>query len=740
MHEKFSTKPMSDLLAGICVLVTRPSHQADNLVDLIELQGGEALRFPTLEIQANADRDALMATIGNIADFDIAIFISINAVSHGVRYLPVDGKRPLLAAIGPSTSRALVEAGFKTDIKAKRGFTSEALLYEPALRDVTGKKIVIFRGNGGRALLGRELEQRGAEVTYAEVYRRDRPEELDPEIESRIAAGTIDVITATSAETLFSLYDLADEQSVTELVRIQLVTTSDRVVKKAAALGFEQPALLATGPDDQALVEAILNWRQTIGHVDGETEGQSNDPIDNQTDDQNDSVTRTTMTKPGQPEPDYITDAGEEVEMAVTEDHDAADTGNPNQSGQTDDESAIATEESTATETPTTKPVPAKRGSGFLSLLAILLSLAALAASAYVWWLLQQTGSATVNAQAATADTIAATQQKIATLGGRLDENLARVSGIDASRGRFESSIDDMRSSVETLTARVYGAEQSIDSVKGISASARNNWVRAEAEYYLQAANSRLQLARDPAAALAALEAADDRLKSLGSPTLYSVRQELAGEIAALRAVPRPDMEGIAHSLNGLAGRVEQLPLKNASPDSYQATEKAGEEETPSAMDRASATISRVFTSMVSIKRTDEAANPLLSGDEEFFLKRNLELQLQTARLALLRGEPANYTESLRTARNWLQTHFKTEAASVQSALRSLTELEKENIAPGLPDISGSLRLLRLSAPPDVTTPTRPATNNLTPTQPGPVPVVPTAGDTTETTSTEDTR
>ena len=116
-------------------------------------------------------------------------------------------------------------------------------------------------------------------------------------------------------------------------------------------------------------------------------------------------------------------------------------------------------------------------------------------------------------------------------------------------------------------------------------------------------------------------------------------------------------------------------------------------------MAKAKAAVVGALSSMISIKRTDEEATPLLSRDEEFFLKRNLELQLQTARLALLRGDAANYGESLRTARNWIQTHFLADSATVASAITTVTELEAEEIAPQLPDISGSLRLLRIATP-----------------------------------------
>ena len=660
---------MNDELSGTTVLVTRPRHQAENLVRLIEDRGGTALRFPALAIESDISHDELAREIGPVNDYDIAVFISANAVEYGAQFLPQNERLPLLAAIGPSTARALTAAGFECDIKATHGFTSEALLREPEFREIEGKKILIFRGEGGRALLGRELERRGATVTYAEVYKRDRPDRLDPAVEASLSAGEIDAVSATSVETLVNLYELAQDDTLDDLLAARLVTASERVVKKASALGFEHPVLLAGAPGDEALVDALIEWRR------GEA-AQSTDE---------------TMT------PDSEVPADEDAMEAVD-----------------DSPSVVEAPRETVRETVTAPPPVAarpSRGGSVLSLVAILLSLAALAAAAWLWWQQQQGGAqaaAAFNAASAgmqadienVQSDIDDLQDEVSELDGKLDENATRTAQLLGGSGRTESQIEDLADSVDAATARLQGIEKSVDDLRGVSAAARDNWVRAEAEYFLQAANSRLQLARDPQAALAALQAADDRFESLADPALFRVRQQLGAEIEALRSVPQPDIEGIAHTLNGLARRVDELPLINSEPDPF--TSGADEPlEGDGAMAKARAAVVGAVTSMISIKRTDEEATPLLSRDEEFFLKRNLELQLQTARLALLRGDAANYGESLRTARNWLQAHFLADSATVTSAITTLTELEAEEIAPQLPDISGSLRLLRIATPAD---------------------------------------
>ena len=166
-------------LAGLGILVTRPAHQADRLCELIKQAGGRALRFPVIEILPPHDTAPLAALIDTLDDADIAIFISANAVEHGLALLRARRDLPAalkLAAIGRSTGAALrATLGRGPDICPAERFDSEALLALEAMQKVHGKRIVIFRGEGGREVLAETLRARGATVEYADVYRRARP-------------------------------------------------------------------------------------------------------------------------------------------------------------------------------------------------------------------------------------------------------------------------------------------------------------------------------------------------------------------------------------------------------------------------------------------------------------------------------------------------------------------------------------------------------------------------------------
>jgi uroporphyrinogen-III synthase len=249
-------------LAGVRVLVTRPAEQARELARRIEAEGGEAVVFPVLAIEPVIDLAAVRAAIGPVRDYDVVVFVSRNAVAHGHALLERRSPgAPLIAAIGPSTARALEALGATVAIRPAAGYTSEALLADPALRDLRGRRVLIVRGHGGRELLAETLRARGATVAYAEVYRRAAAHADASALRARWHSRGMDLVTALSIETLDALRVALGDEGHALLAGAALVTASDRVIKRAAALGLNS-VVQARGPDDAALVEAMIAWRR----------------------------------------------------------------------------------------------------------------------------------------------------------------------------------------------------------------------------------------------------------------------------------------------------------------------------------------------------------------------------------------------------------------------------------------------------------------------------------------------
>lgn len=250
-------------LTGIGVLVTRPEHQAHHLCQLIESEGGAAVRYPALVIKARPDRAAVRAAIGPADRYELVIFTSANAVRFGADFL--DQRRDVrIAAIGPSTAAALNAAGYRVSVLPTEGADSESLLALPDLAHMAKQHVLIVRGSGGREMLTEVLTARGAQVHHAEVYTREPAQPtlaLQSEVELLWRQGGLRAYTATSVELLEAMVGIVTQRCRELMDSTALVTGSPRVVDAAARLGLGSPVVLADSPDDGALTGALIRWR-----------------------------------------------------------------------------------------------------------------------------------------------------------------------------------------------------------------------------------------------------------------------------------------------------------------------------------------------------------------------------------------------------------------------------------------------------------------------------------------------
>lgn len=251
-------------LAGASILVTRPAAQAQNLCSLIEQQGGRAIRVPMMDITAPQNPMPAAACISRLKEFDIAIFISVNAVVHGLGMLAQGQQLPhqvKIATVGKRTAEELAQHGYSPTIVPIE-FNSEGLLATDAMQApaMAGKKVLIFRGEGGRELLAETLRQRGAHVEYAEVYRRTKPKQGLADAMRPWVAQDIDAVVITSNEGLQNFYDLAsDEGLIKNFLDLPLVVVSERANILASELGFTKKPVVASDPSDIAIVAALYS-------------------------------------------------------------------------------------------------------------------------------------------------------------------------------------------------------------------------------------------------------------------------------------------------------------------------------------------------------------------------------------------------------------------------------------------------------------------------------------------------
>lgn len=337
-----------------------------------------------------------------------------------------------------------------------------------------------------------------------------------------------------------------------------------------------------------------------------------------------------------------------------------------------------------------------KKGSGGVAWLALIIALIAAAGIGYMIfqdWRTESAAAQSARSLAELGTRLASSTESLSSL----DRGLAGLSETDSriatELNALQADLENRISLLDSLPSRVSNLENSISTLQGVSTGARNTWLLAEAEYYMQIANAQLQLAGNPHLAALALGMADERIVQLSDPALTGVRRALSDELAALDVMEKPDIEGITLTLSSLARVVASLPLRQAASTGI-------DEDTPVGADlsgasRAWASIKGAVSGLVRVTPPNEIAAPLMTPDAVYFLRTNLTLQLQAARLALLRGEQTVFEQSLDDAAQWLDLYFDAESAQVRGAKATLAEIRSGLFAVAPPDISESLRLLR---------------------------------------------
>lgn len=255
-------------LAGRTVVVTRPARQSAPFVTALRELGAQVVEFPSIRVEPIDPRPAQPRVVAD--DFDWLVYTSANAVGFAAgRVAPPT--RAQVAAIGPATARALERAGMQVAARPARGADSERLLAHPAFAMPRGLRILILRGTGGRDVLRRELEQRGATVQTLELYRRVPVTPSPAALAALAAAFASDsaMIAVTSVDVLQALMHIVPTGLGPTLRAAALVVPGPRVAAAARELGWQGEVIEAASAEDSAMMRALLERAAAPGRPKG---------------------------------------------------------------------------------------------------------------------------------------------------------------------------------------------------------------------------------------------------------------------------------------------------------------------------------------------------------------------------------------------------------------------------------------------------------------------------------------
>lgn len=352
-----------------------------------------------------------------------------------------------------------------------------------------------------------------------------------------------------------------------------------------------------------------------------------------------------------------------------------------------------------------------KPGGGSIAWLALLVALSVAAFNGYQWWLertdITETDSRNEeisalrqahtglqqNLEALRARQQAAEQRNdpsaLAEVESIIGSVQARLSELELSEAGDAALLEAVQNAMASLHERQTGLDTSMAALARRGETPDKTMNLAEVDFLLRLAGERLQLFGDLRSADQALTLAQTYLAALEDPLYLAVQRRIEAARQSLAEVPELDAVATSGRITALQAGIPALPFPG------ELVESSG--PAPAADAGVWQRIKSALTPLVKVRRrVDESS--MLSLEDKDFLRQGLWLQLETARLALMRRDGSSWDTSLARAAETLQGRFDTNSQAVQTSMAAIGELQALPLAVELPDISApwdQLRLLR---------------------------------------------
>ncbi|CAJ0796531.1 hypothetical protein LMG19083_02880 [Ralstonia psammae] len=696
-----STSPAQPATPPV-VVVTRPRAQAPMLVAALERRGLRTHQFPLLDIAPTPNLGDLRAALGDPSRYALVVFVSPNAVQQAFAAMPEGFRWPQevpVAVVGPASAQALATHGvappahrvIKPDTHADDARQdSEALYARLDVSSLSGREVLIVRGNGGREWLADQLREAGASVRTVEAYRRSVPvPDAAAWLALRAVLSARHAWTLTSSEAVRNLDELAranlSPADLDTLHGAPCFASHARIVEQAKSLGFRD--LTLTGAGDDRLLASVLAW---AGPVSAPEHAPATVPAESNPSTSSSTVTQTPVSSSA-PVPA------------------AAST-----------PAAPAPASAPAAAQPSPAPAPAAPPAAFVPAMTVN---HAPRRGGWVMWVVLVAVVAAVAALQVRNERLAREIRQHAQTNEALAQEMRVLSRADQDS---VSQLQQKFGALDARTAETRDRQAALEQANQDLLRNRDDWQRAEIQRSLEVAAEQLQLTGNVSGALAALQTVDARLATLDKPQFNAVRRAVSRDMAKLKAMPSFDLAGAALRLDDAINAVDTLPLiSSAQPlDAEQAAQapRAAAKPTKHAKAQAAAASAPIDATppnagwsagvrawwgrlwsdvraelgqIVQVRRVDQTEALLLSSDQAWFLRENLKLRLMNARLALLSRNDAVFRADLGRADSLLARYFDTQSSRVTTVQNQLSQVRATAGTLQVPTLADSLAAVR---------------------------------------------
>jgi uroporphyrin-3 C-methyltransferase len=263
---------------------------------------------------------------------------------------------------------------------------------------------------------------------------------------------------------------------------------------------------------------------------------------------------------------------------------------------------------------------------------------------------------------------------------------------------RLESLARDASGSVRQVVDEQLGAlemtlRQQQQRINDLTVEDRETWQLAEVQYLLRLANQRMIMTGDTVSAAALLRSADNILRELDDPGLHALRSAVAADLAAVRAVPRLDIQGLYLRLDALIRQTDALVLFELPERKVEAAETTAE-DWKTRLSEGYETALAKLSEYVVVSRRDVPVETLMDPQYEGLVRQNMRMLLEQAQVAMLSGNELLFRQSLERAEGWVTQFFKADQQAAIAMAEELRQIRDERVSVTLPDLTASLQAL----------------------------------------------
>lgn len=251
------------------VIVTRPAAAGQRLQQKLRTAGYDAQWWPAFEFGPAPDADQARATLARVADFDLAVFVSPQAVRAALALLAAPWPAgTTIGAVGGATGIALRRAPLTAAAKIVEPLDSasgsEAFWSAWTTAAGQARRVLILRAPQGREWLADRFAAAGAAVEILAVYARNEaavPDAARGWLREVMASGSAPTTVISSSESIdvFERQLAATAGAARWLKAGIALATHERIRDRLLDAGYTR--VESSAPDD----EAILTRLESLG-------------------------------------------------------------------------------------------------------------------------------------------------------------------------------------------------------------------------------------------------------------------------------------------------------------------------------------------------------------------------------------------------------------------------------------------------------------------------------------------